>query len=111
VLLLLFTVLCFFFRLSEFFFIHCLAALEFGAYVEQPFDCLIVQNRHAVQSVGRSMDWTLEDDMVDGLFFCATLTGGIPSGVTDGEKGCAPPPGKLNAKNGPPLRNFVNCRI
>jgi len=20
------------------------------------------------------MDWTLEDDMVDGLFFCATLT-------------------------------------
>jgi len=22
----------------------------------------------------RSMDWTLEDDMVDGLFFCATLT-------------------------------------
>jgi len=21
------------------------------------------------------MDWTLEDDMVDGLFFCATLTG------------------------------------
>ena len=23
----------------------------------------------------RSMDWTLEDNMVDGLFFCATLTG------------------------------------
>ena len=21
------------------------------------------------------MDWTLEDDMADGLFFCATLTG------------------------------------
>jgi len=21
------------------------------------------------------MDWTVEDDMVDGLFFCATLTG------------------------------------
>jgi len=21
------------------------------------------------------MDWTFEDDMVDGLFFCATLTG------------------------------------
>jgi len=21
------------------------------------------------------MDWTLEDDMVDGLFFCTTLTG------------------------------------
>ena len=23
----------------------------------------------------RSMDWTLEDNMVDGLFFCAILTG------------------------------------
>jgi len=23
----------------------------------------------------RLMDWTLEDNMVDGLFFCATLTG------------------------------------
>jgi len=52
-----------------------LAALDFGAYVEQPFGCLIVQNRQAVQSVRRSMDWTLEDDMVDGLFVCATLTG------------------------------------
>jgi len=27
-----------------------------------------------VQSIGRSMDWTLKDNMVDGLF-CATLTG------------------------------------
>jgi len=25
--------------------------------------------------MGRSMDWTLEDNMIDGLFFCATLTG------------------------------------
>jgi len=25
--------------------------------------------------MGRSIDWTLEDDMVDGLFFCTTLTG------------------------------------
>ena len=25
--------------------------------------------------MGRSMDWTLEDNMVDSLFFCATLTG------------------------------------
>ena len=24
--------------------------------------------------MGRSMDWTLKDDLVDGLFFCATLT-------------------------------------
>ena len=52
-----------------------MAALDFGAGVEQPFGCLIVQNSQAVQSVGKSMDWTLEDDMVDGLFFCATLTG------------------------------------
>jgi len=45
-----------------------------GAGVEQPFDCLIIQNRQAVQSVGYSMDWTLEDNSVDSLFFCATLT-------------------------------------
>jgi len=54
---------------------HCLAALDLGAGVEQPFDCLIVQNRQAKQSMRRSMDWTLEDNMVDGLFFCTTLTG------------------------------------
>jgi len=63
------------FVLASYFFIHCLAALDFGAGVEQPFGCLFVQSRQAVQSVGRSMDWTLEDDMVDGLFICATLTG------------------------------------
>jgi len=56
-------------------FIHILATLDFGAGVEQTFDCLIVENRQAVQSTERSMDWTLEDNMVDGLFFCATLTG------------------------------------
>jgi len=44
-----------------------LAALDFGAGDEQPFRCLIVQNRQAVQSVGRLKDWTLDDDMVDGL--------------------------------------------
>jgi len=52
-----------------------MAALDFGARIEQPFDCLIVQNRLVVQSMRWSMDWTLEDNMVDGLFFCATLTG------------------------------------
>jgi len=52
-----------------------LAALDLGASVEQPFGCLIAQNRQAIQSMGRSMDWTLEDNMVDGLFFCVTLTG------------------------------------
>ena len=55
--------------------IHSLAALDPGAGVEQPFNCLIIQNRQAVQSMRRSMDWTSEDHMVDGLFFCATLTG------------------------------------
>ena len=54
---------------------HCLTALDLEAGVQQPFDCLIVQNRQAVQSMRRSAGWTLEDDMVDGLFFCATLTG------------------------------------
>jgi len=50
--------------------------IDIGADVEQPFDCFIVQNRQAVPSMRRSMmDWTLEDNMVDGLFFCATLTG------------------------------------
>ena len=52
-----------------------MAALDLGAGVEQPFDCLIVQHRQAMQSMRGSMDRTLEDNMVDGLFFCATLTG------------------------------------
>jgi len=42
------------------------------AGVEQPFNCLIVQNCQAMQSMGRSMNWTLEDNMVDALF-CDTL--------------------------------------
>jgi len=52
-----------------------MVTLNFGAGVEQPFGFLIDQNRQAVQSMGRSMDWTLEGDMVDVFFFCATLTG------------------------------------
>ena len=38
----------FFFRLSEFFICPLLARLDIGAGVEQPFGCLIVQNRQAV---------------------------------------------------------------
>jgi len=53
-----------------------LAALDLRAGVEQPFDCLIARNRLAVQSTRRSMDWTFEDNMVDGLFFCATQAAG-----------------------------------
>jgi len=55
--------------------IQCLAALDLGAGVEHSFYCLIVQNCQAVQSVWRSMDWTLKDNMVHGLLFCSTLTG------------------------------------
>ena len=47
---------------------HCWAALDLAASVEQSFHCLIVQNRQALQSM-RSMDWTLEDNMVDGFSF------------------------------------------
>jgi len=61
--------------LSEFFFYPLLGRARFRAGVEQPFDCLIVQNRQSMQSMMRSMDWTLEDNMVDGSFFCAKLTG------------------------------------
>jgi len=49
--------------------------LDFGAGDEQLFSCLIVQNLQAVQSMGRLMDWTLEDNMVNGLFFCVKPTG------------------------------------
>jgi len=45
---------------------HCLAVLDLGAGVGQPFNCLIVQNRQVMQSMGRSMDWTLEDT-TDGM--------------------------------------------
>ena len=55
---------------------YCLASLDLGAGVEQQFNCLIVQNRQVMQFGGKSMYWTLEDNMVDGLFFCATLTDG-----------------------------------
>jgi len=57
------------------FFTRCLAALDLGADVEQPVDCLIVQSRQAMQSMGRSTDWALEDNMVYGLFFCDARTG------------------------------------
>jgi len=52
-----------------------LAALDLGTGVEQPFGCLIVQNHQAMQSMRRTVEWTLKDNMVDGLFFYPTLTG------------------------------------
>jgi len=48
---------------------HCLTVLDLGADVEQPFDCLIVQNRQAMQSMRRSMDWTLENNGQHGRWF------------------------------------------
>jgi len=54
---------------------HCLVLLDLETGVEQQFDCLIVQNLLVMQSMRRSMDLTLEDNVVDGLFFCTTLTG------------------------------------
>jgi len=54
--------------------IHILAALDLGAGVQQTSDYLIIQNCQAVLSMRRPMDWALEDNMVDGLFFCAPLT-------------------------------------
>ena len=69
--------LCLFDAISEIFFwassIHWLAALDLGPGFEQPFGSLIVQNRQGVQATTRPVDWTLEDNMVDGLFFCTTL--------------------------------------
>jgi len=36
----------------------------------------------------------------------------VGSGATDGGgRGARRPSGKLNARNGPPLRDFMNCRI
>jgi len=55
--------------------IHSRAALDLGSGVEQPFDCFVIQNRQAVQSMGRSMDWTTKVNILNGLSFCGTLTG------------------------------------
>ena len=51
--------------------VHCLAAPDLWAGVEKSIECLIIQNRQAVQITGRSIDWTLENNMVNGLIFCA----------------------------------------
>jgi len=51
-----------------------LAKLDLGTGIEQRFDCLVVENRQAMRSIGSSMDWTLKNNMVNGLYFCATLT-------------------------------------
>jgi len=65
--------------------IHCLAALDLGAGVEQPFSCLIIPNRQAVQFMVRSMDWTFEDDIVGGCSegpypICVSKSGNVRHG-------------------------------
>jgi len=54
-------------------------SLDLGAGVEQPFDCLIIQNHKAVQSMSRSVGWTLKDNMVDGLFLQHTWSNSTKS--------------------------------
>ena len=46
----------------------CMVALYLGAGVEQPFGCLITENRQAMLSIRRSMDWALKNNMVNGLY-------------------------------------------
>jgi len=41
--------------------------------VEQPFECLVIQNRQATHSTESAIDWAVKDNIVNGLF-CATLT-------------------------------------
>jgi len=53
--------------------IHCYATLDLVAGVEQPFNCLIMQNCQTMQSMGKLMDWALDDNTIS-LFFCTTLT-------------------------------------
>ena len=62
-------------RLSEFLQSTAWPHYILGRCFEQPFDCDVIQNCQTMYSMPRSMDWTLEGNMVDGLFFCATLTG------------------------------------
>jgi len=44
--------------------IHCLAALDLASDIKQPIDCLVIQSCQAMHSMGRSMDWTLEENKV-----------------------------------------------
>jgi len=50
---------------------HWKAELDLGTSVEHPFNCPIILNRQVKQSIGRSMGWTFENNMVDGLFYAA----------------------------------------
>jgi len=62
-----------FLRLSEIFYL-LLGRTRLRGGVEQSFGCPIVQNRQDMQSMRRSMDWTMENNLVDGWSFCAILT-------------------------------------
>ena len=43
--------------------IHCFSALNLGAGVEQPFNCLIIQKRHSMHSMGGRWIGHLENNM------------------------------------------------
>jgi len=49
--------------------------VDLGTAVDKAIDWHIIQNCQAVQSIGRTMDWTLRDNMISFLFFNATCTG------------------------------------
>ena len=53
-------------------FIPLLGSPSLGAGFENLFDCLIIQNRRAMHSTGKSMDWTVNDNLVNDLFFRTT---------------------------------------
>ena len=65
---------------------------------------LIVQNRQAVQSTRRSLNWTLEDNMVDGLFVCATLIGRRRSHIPFVQAGAETSDTRAEAVNPDPVR-------
>jgi len=62
-------------RLNQFFQSTAWPQLYLGVGVEQPVGCLIIQSRQSMHSMGRSMGWTLKDNMVNGLISFATLAG------------------------------------
>ena len=62
----------------------------------------------------RSMDWTLEDNIVDGLFFCATLTvrrGGHTTFVQAGAESYTPDPGSRGVGAGVGDENAESCGL
>ena len=64
-----------FFRLSKFFFYPLLGRARFRGRCWAAIRLFQRPETSGRAVRGGSMDWTLDDDTVDGLFFCATFTG------------------------------------